>query len=218
MGGYAHDFIGTAQKSGHVKTVSDEAGGVYTFVKEFIVQNATLNYYWPSYCRKVVIKMVAGGSGAQGNWAGSSSGRTGAIAQGTVLKQNLTANEQNGIDAIAIIGGAHGTTNAAHNGNDNGGNLSKFGTYLTANGGNNENGNYGNATTNLAGGAPNYCPGWRGSDHVGGIGNETWALHSKPNMGGIFGGEYSPGSAGGESAGGGGGNGSHGAVWVQEYA
>ena len=99
MGGYAHDFIGTAQKSGHVKTVSDEAGGVYTFVKEFIVQNATLNYYWPSYCRKVVIKMVAGGSGAQGNWAGSSSGRTGAIAQGTVLKQNLTANEQNGIDA-----------------------------------------------------------------------------------------------------------------------
>ena len=55
-------------------------------------------------------------------------------------------------------------------------------------GGNNENGNYGNATTNLAGGAPNYCTGWRGSDHVGGIGNETWALHSKPNMGGIFGG------------------------------
>ena len=24
MGGYAHDFIGTTQKSGHVKTVSDE--------------------------------------------------------------------------------------------------------------------------------------------------------------------------------------------------
>ena len=218
MGGYAHDFIGTAQRSGHVKTTSDEAGGVYTFVKEFMVYNGTLNYFWPSYCRKVVVKLIGGGSGAQGNWAGATSGKSGAVGICTILKQNLTANEQNGIDSIPIVGGNHGSTNGAHNGNDNGGSLSKFGTYITANGGNNENGNYGNVTTNLPSTSPNYSSGWRGSDSVGGYGNENAGLHSKPNISGILGGEWTPGSAGAESAGGGGGNGQHGAVWVQEYA
>ena len=195
--------------SGIINEVKSKSGLVGQIrVKKNIYNSGTTNLFLEPGISHLSLHMCGAGSGSQGAWSGGTSGFTGGQVLREIDASSFTAAERDGTTAISVVVGSPGVTNGAHNGNDNGANVSNFGNYATVNGCQADNSTVSTATANVGSGRLIV-----GSGGVGAGNGHPW-----PTGGGILGGApYGPGAGGSTPGGGGGGNGQSGFIEVIQY-